>query len=116
MSPTRPLGPCTYPGCPGRATAGHGRCGTHQRQDRQRFDQQRGTATERGYDAAWRRLRAEVLRERPVCQGSPGKVCFAPAVDVHHTPRYLPGTDHRDYRLTALCKACHGAITSRQVR
>lgn len=116
--PSRPLGPCTYPGCPGRATAGHGRCETHARQDRQRFDQQRGTAAERGYDAEWRRIRLAVLHNQPWCMA-----CLAEtgihtlATDVDHEPRYPTlGPDHSLYELTSYCHRHHSARTSKQVR
>lgn len=111
--PSRPVGPCTYPGCPGRATAGHGRCEAHARQDRQRFDQARGTRQERGYGAEWQRIRAELLVEQPTC-AEPG--CGQPTVDFDHEPRYVPGTDHRGYRLTGYCHRHHSARTSTQVR
>lgn len=109
--PSRPLGPCSYPGCP-QLAASHGRCGEHQREQRRAFDQARGTASQRGYDAEWRRVRAEVLQAQPFCAQ-----CGEPATDVHHADRrYVPGTDHRTYRLEALCHAHHSAVTSRQVR
>lgn len=112
MSP-RILGPCTYPGCPGRADAGHGRCQTHARQARIVYDRARPSARERGYDGAWRAIRAEVLARQPVC-AEPG--CGEPSRDVDHEPRYVPGTDHRGYRLTGYCHRHHSARTSRQVR
>ena len=96
MIPPRVLGPCTHSGpdglCPNRATAGHGRCERHARQERQRFDRERGTATQRGYGAEWRRIRAAVLAQQPYC-AEPG--CAQLSTDVDHEPRYVPGTDHR---------------------
>jgi 5-methylcytosine-specific restriction protein A len=53
-------------------------------------DQRRGSATARGYDAAWRRLRAEHLALEPDCACG----CGQPATDVDHiVPRRLGGSD-----------------------
>jgi 5-methylcytosine-specific restriction protein A len=49
------LRPCSTPDCP-ELTAG-GPCQAHRKVRQARHDEQRGTATERGYDADHRRLR-----------------------------------------------------------
>ena len=96
--------------CP-RIAVARGRCAVHQREQRQAFDATRPTAHVRGYDAGWRELRSEILRQQPMCA-----TCFAVASEVHHSPRYVVGTDHRSYALIAMCKRCHSSVTSRQVR
>lgn len=113
--PTRPASPCSFPLCP-MASVSHGRCAQHQREDRQRFDQHRGTAAQRGYDAEWKRVRAWHLHDNPWCVTCLGEGRHVLATDVDHQPRYVPGTDHHAYLLTSYCHAHHSARTSRQVR
>ena len=96
--------------CP-RIAVARGRCAVHQRAQRQAFDATRPSAASRGYGSDWRDLRNEILRQQPMCS-----TCFAVATEVHHSPRYVVGTNHRDYALTAMCKRCHSSVTSRQVR
>ena len=68
----------------------------------------RPTAHERGYGAAWRRLRAEVLDDEPLC-----RVCGRIATDVDHIrPKRRGGSDDRS-NLQPLCKAHHSAKTLR---
>lgn len=104
--PDRPPRPCSSPGCP--ALVATGRCPTHQRALFAQQDAQRGTSTERGYGVAWRRLRAQVLAEEPLCRAcaSEGFVTAAEEVD-HAKPKALGGTDARE-NLQALC-ARHNA-------
>ena len=96
--------------CP-RIAVARGRCAVHQREQRQAFDATRPTAHARGYDGGWRELRSEILRQQPWCAS-----CGGEATEVHHSPRYVVGTDHRSYALTPMCKRCHSTITSKQVR
>jgi 5-methylcytosine-specific restriction endonuclease McrA len=63
----------------------------------------------------WRRLRAMVLREHPLCADPFG--CHGgrtvPAVDVDHVlpRRQRPDLTFVKTNLRALCKACHGRVT-----
>ena len=68
----------------------------------------RGTSTERGYGAAWRRKRRDVLaRARHRCA-----ICNGPASEVDHiTPRSEAGDDTPG-NLRALCRDCHKAKTT----
>lgn len=63
----------------------------------------RGSATQRGYGAAWQRIRDVVLAEEPVC-----RACKRlPATDVDHIiPKRHGGTDDRA-NLQGLCGSCH---------
>lgn len=65
--PKAPLRQCAVTGCPGMAAPGSSRCEDHGRQQQQLYDADRGTSTERGYDARWRRARASYLRLHPLC-------------------------------------------------
>lgn len=70
----------------------------------------RATSAARGYGAAWRRLRAQVLREQPVCAVD---TCDRPATDVHHlVAKARGGTDDRR-NLIGLCHKHHSSVTAK---
>lgn len=83
------------------------------RERKARFDQQRPSARQRGYDSAWDRARAEYLKANPRCV-----MCGAPSRVVDHK------TPHRgDKRLfwlrsnwQALCTPCHSSRKQREER
>lgn len=100
--PTRPIGPCAHPGCPNRATH-RGRCAAHARQR----EQQRGSASERGYGYGWRVARAEFLKRHPTCEA-----CGARATQVHHVVRLKMGGHQDSGNLLALCATCHSRETA----
>ncbi|MFD8595357.1 HNH endonuclease [Kitasatospora sp. NPDC059646] len=55
----------------------------------------------------WPRIRRRILRrDKGVCTAvfSDGRQCGRPATDVDHI---VPGSDHRDANLRALCGWCH---------
>ena len=69
---------------------------------------QRGTRQERGYGAAWDRLRLVILRrDMGLCQPCrvKGRATAAAAVD-HIKPKAQGGTDEPD-NLQAICDDCH---------
>lgn len=71
----------------------------------------RPSASKRGYGAAWRRLRAVVLAEKPVCEGC-GRES---ATDVDHKIRRgEPGGTDDMANLVALCHRCHSIKTVQQ--
>lgn len=82
-----------------------------------RPDAERGTAAQRGYGSAWRKLRAQVMeRDEHLCQSclKVDKVTVATQVD-HVTPKAAGGTDDLS-NLRALCRACHDAKSRREMR
>ncbi len=102
--------PCQHRGC-GMLVRGSGYCAEH-RGLRQRAvplrERPRGSSAERGYGAAWRRLRGLILAREPLCRS-----CGRPAQEVDHiVPRALGGSDRRE-NLQALCSSCHSAKTLR---
>ena len=105
----RALRVCAEPGCPLAAPAG-GYCPEHRAGHAARRARRRPPSSARGYDAAWRRTRAAILRARPACER-----CGAPATDVHHVdgqgPRGPRG--HDPANLEALCAPCHSRETNR---
>ena len=69
--PKHPKRPCRYPGCPNLCESGT-YCSEHSAESPDRL---RGSATERGYDAKWRRARKALpaepspVRKLPVARG-----------------------------------------------
>ncbi len=107
--PRRPLGPCTSPGCPGRATHS-GMCKQHDLQRRRHYDRQRPTAAQRGYNGEWQRTRAAFLKAHPTCC-----VCDQPATQVDHiTPRREGGSKTDWTNLRPYCHRHHSMKTARQ--
>lgn len=107
--PSRPPRPCVQSGC--AALTYDGRCALHRR-DTSDYDRHRGSAHDRGYGADWRRLRARVLAEEPLCRHClrDGRVTAATDVD-HITAKARGGTDDRA-NLQPLCHQCHSRKTA----
>jgi 5-methylcytosine-specific restriction protein A len=108
--PRRPPRPCAHPGC-ARLCEG-GRCELHRlprgRSSTPGWAGVRGSAASRGYGAAWRELRRQVLARDPVCRECGRRVSVT--VD-HVTPKSLGGTDDPS-NLRGLCGTCHKAKSS----
>ena len=114
MSPQMPRSACSTPGCPGRAVL-RGRCVTHAEQVSRLIEQERGTSTERGYGAAWRKKRNEYLLENPFCVQcwALGREQYAEEVD-HIIPKRLGGADDESNE-QALCKQHHSMKTMKEL-
>ena len=81
-------------------------CPQHQREEWKRHDQARGSAAERGYDAAWREIRDRYLADHPMCERCKRR----PSTMVHHrTPKRQGGSDDPS-NLQALCELCHRQV------
>lgn len=113
--------PCCHRGCPTLVDPGgkgRGYCTTHaaerQAERNQRIDAQRGTSSQRGYDARWRRIRAMHLRQYPLCVDcqAAGQTTAANEVD-HIIPLAQGGTHHAE-NLQSLCKSHHSKKTVAQ--
>lgn len=106
--PQRPKTPCREPGCPGLVDRPEhlGRCASH----RNLYDKRRGSSASRGYGAAWRKLRAQVIKQEPLCRRC--RRANTTTVD-HILPKELGGTDARS-NLQGLCKACHDIKTAQE--
>lgn len=105
--PTRPMPPCSVPGC-GARSLGHGRCAAHEAERRRQYDATRGSAAERGYGADWRAKRAAFLRAHPACE-----LCGAIATEAHHRVARRDGGSDDWVNLAALCQSCHSQVTAR---
>lgn len=84
------------------------------RERKVRFDAQRPTARQRGYDSKWEKARAGFLAKHPKCTR-----CGAPATIVHHS------TPHRGNKAifwdrskwVPACQPCHdGPLQSQEKR
>ncbi len=110
--PTRPLGPCSYRGCPQRAVR-RGRCEVHAKQADEQYRQAhpdtRPSAAERGYDLKWRRIRAAYLRKHPTCV-EPG--CNQAATHVDHIKARTQGGGDEWANLQGLCHSHHSSKTN----
>lgn len=109
--PTRLPHPCAHPGCPALASAGERFCEKHRKQEAQRYDRERGSAASRGYDARWRRVRAMVLAEEPLCWRCLERGEVVPGTEVHHIDGDV--TNLARENLEPLCKQCHAKETAR---
>jgi len=95
---------CSTPRCPGIATH-HGKCeGCNQG-----YERSRGTAAQRGYNAAWRKVRARILARDPVCRDAAG--CAKVSTDVDHIIARAAGGGDGDENLQGLCHGHHSAKT-----
>jgi len=116
--PRKPQRPCKYPGCPHLTDHKTGYCDTHLRQTRQQYDRERGTSTERGYDARWRRYRKSYLAKHPLCEycldKTPPIITPAKVVDhiIPHRGDYDLFWDENNWKSS--CKECHDIKTARE--
>lgn len=106
MTTTRPMKPCTSPGCPTRVYGG--RCSRHQRLAGRQRD--RWTSV---YGTDWPRIRLDYLSRYPRCV-----LCPALATIADHHPRGIRllikqnNQDlHADRHLRPLCASCHSKTT-----
>lgn len=103
--------------CPcGHRVASGARCPCQTQADAERkarFDRTRPSASARGLDADWRRLRLEHLRAHPYCVR-----CGAPAREVDHiVPRSVAPERRLDpTNLQSLCKSHHSGAKQREER
>lgn len=83
------------------------------RERKSQHDATRASAAERGYDAAWRRVRKDYLKAHPMCSAAG---CAAPATDVDHIESIA---DRPDLRLSwsnlrSFCHSHHSQRTARE--
>ena len=88
-------------------------CGPVGKQAQRVIDERRGSASSRGYDRRWQRIRAMYLRAHPLCVDCQAERRVTAATEVHHIKALRDGGDHNDDNLMALCKSHHSSRTGR---
>ena len=115
--PLKPSRPCRYPGCPALTLGKSGYCEAHEKQITRQYDKDRGTATQRGYNARWRRASKLYLAEYPLCalcaKKSPQVIRAAVLVDhiIPHRGDYALFWDVSNWQSS--CKECHDINTAK---
>ena len=79
-----------------------------------RYEQGRGSASARGYDRTWQRVRLQVLRGEPLCRFCAAAGLVVAASEVDHVVPIAQAPQRRLDRsnLRPLCKPCHSARTA----
>ena len=109
----RPGRSCNKPGCPGIVRGGTcSVCGSLRKQVQRQVDERRGSASSRGYDRRWQRIRAMYLRAHPLCVDCQAGRRTTAATEVHHIVALRDGGTHDDGNLMALCKSHHSTRTA----
>ena len=83
------------------------KCDKRKKREAKEYDDKRGTATERGYNHAWSKIRDMKLNEDPLCERCMKVGIDEPATRVHHKDR--DSSNNREENLESLCKPCHEA-------
>lgn len=123
--PFKPKRPCRFPGCPNLTDTG-AYCAAHrsrvpaqtapQKERERRYDNERGTAAERGYNSKWRTARQGYLAHHPLCAECQRHGRITPATVVDHMIPHKGDKklfwDRDNWQ--PLCKACHDAKTARE--
>ena len=117
--PYKAARPCATPGCPNLTTNTPRYCDVHLKQKQQRtrtYDDNRGTASQRGYDARWQKARRIYLSEHPLCVlcQQEGRVTAASVVDhiIPHRGDYSLMWDENNWQ--SLCTHHHAIKTASQ--
>lgn len=112
IMPMRPKRPCSHPGC--RELTDKGKCEAHQVQQRQQSQSRRDNAHLHLYSTQWKKVRAIVLRGKPLCVecGKLGRLTIATVCD-HIIPHKGDMGLFYDYgNLQGLCTHCHAVKTA----
>lgn len=108
--PTRAMHPCGN-GCP--TLVSEGRCATHRRA----IEQQRGSASSRGYGKAHRVWRAVILARDPLCVACKAKGRVEPSTVADHIkPIEQGGAQFDEANGCGLCQTCHNVKRSAESR
>lgn len=101
--------PCKAAGCSRLSEPGSGYCAEHRRER----GRQRGSSTEQGYGANWRRVRKMQLAREPYCRDCRERGVVTIATEPHHIIKRADGGKDAFDNLMSLCKSCHSARTAR---
>lgn len=107
---------CNHYGCSNLTTNRY--CDEHvalheqeRKETNKQYNNDRGNANERGYDALWQKVRLRYLQSNPLCEQCLKRNITRPATLVHHIKPIKEGGDRlKVNNLMALCNACHEEI------
>jgi 5-methylcytosine-specific restriction protein A len=111
--PKSPMKPCSHFGCGQLVSSGA--CAVHKKEVRKRHDDQRGSASERGYTSRWTKARATYLRSRPLCLICKAAGRLVPATVVDHIIPHRGDQTlfwDKENNWQPLCKPCHDKKTA----
>lgn len=103
--------PCNQLGCREVLPRGQRYCKAHQRAVHQIADRDRGSPSARGYGRQWRKVRAAVLADEPLCRMCAEQGTTMAATEVDHVDGNSSNNDRANLR--PLCKPCHSRRTLR---
>lgn len=108
--PPRPPKPCKKPGCRALTQEKNGYCEAHQaiaadKELQLSYNRFRGSASSRGYDARWRKIREQILRDEPLCRHCKDNGRISPATHLHHIDE--DSKNNKKSNLCPLCFECH---------
>lgn len=109
------LHPCGQPGCRAVLPRGVRYCDPHRHARHKAIDRDRGSAHERGYDAAWRKLRIDFLADNPLCGECQDEGIVRAAIIADHVVPISEAPERRLDRtnLRSMCKRHHDRHTAR---
>lgn len=104
--------PCSKVGCPELTVDRF--CEHHRKQETKVYEQQRGSASSRGYDSRWRRERVRFLKRNPLCIYCEGEGRYEAATVVDHIEPHKGSYDKFWDRANwqPLCKRHHDIKTA----
>ena len=111
--PSKPMRPCSHPGCP-QLTYGQF-CEEHTKEENKRYNRyERNPASKKRYGSAWVRIRNRYIAAHPLCELCKERGELTPAEQVHHIVPLSQGGTHDESNLRSLCSSCHSGITARE--
>ncbi|RFB28226.1 HNH endonuclease [Brevibacillus sp. VP] len=106
--------PCMFPRCP-ELTEGQ-YCIKHKKDTGQKYNRERGTSSQRGYDSRWRKARKSFLSSNPLCVHckEQRKLTAATVIDhiIPHKGDMVLFWDENNWQ--SLCASCHNRKTARE--
>lgn len=112
--PTQPARPCNKGQCNGLVLNGVcSTCGSQRGVKDREYDSHRPTATQRGYNSIWQRLRRMQLAAHPLCHDCQAEGLVKMGGEVHHIVAKRNGGEDSLDNLMTLCKSHHSQRTAR---